>query len=141
MENQIKIPGGFIPAPKTFIAPITECYIPKGATEGPTQYGQGGGKFYRNVYKQNRMIGYAVYSNGCGLEPQGFLHYEPLPSPAVPPNAICAAPYCDKVVGEVDAELFFEGFNDAIAAQGCLCQECQYFHDTDETRFAVQTAS
>lgn len=142
MKGFMKIPGGFIPVPTKYVAPpVTKKNIPSAATEGNTCHSQGAGKFYKNVYRHNRMIGYAVYSNGCGFEPQGFLWYEPLPRPAAPPKALCADPYCKKAVGEVDAELFFEGFDDAIAAQECRCPECQYFHDNDETRFVVQTSA
>lgn len=141
MEGFIKIPNGFIPMPTKYVAaPTTKKNIPSGATEGSTCRSQGGGKLYRNVYRDNRMTGYAVYANGCGFDPQGFLYYEPLPSPATPPQMVCADPYCKKEVGECDAELYFEGFSDAIAAQTPRCPECQYFHDTDETRFALSPA-
>jgi len=136
-QNGIRVAGRTIPFPTGTIEDTDLDQIPEGATEGKVSQGIGGGKFQYNVYADNRLIGYAVYSNGCGYDPQGFLRYEPAPSPYSPPACTCQD--CKEKIGELDAVLYFDGFHDsAFANAPSRCDECQYLHDTDETRFTLQ---
>jgi hypothetical protein len=134
-QNGIRIAGGtIIPFPSGTVENTDLEEIPAAATQGRTAQGIGGGKFQYNVFAHNRLIGYAVYSNGCGHEPAGFLRYEPAPTHGVPPVCLCSG--CGAEIGELDADLWFEGLYDAASANAQQrCDECQYLHETDETRF------
>jgi len=97
--------------------------VPENATEGSV-FGLGRGKYQRNVYKNNSLIGYAVYSNGMATIPQGFIRFEPI-KPVSPPSKICDGTGCAVDLGEKEAEMYFEN----IPSHAQLCQDCQYEKD------------
>lgn len=126
---EIRISGGrTLPLPATMPEITNQDFLPANSTEGQRSFGMGRGLFYKNVFGGNALLGYAVYANGEGFCPSGFVRYEPLKKPSKPPLAICED--CSTELGELDAELWFDGFNDAAhASVPRRCPVCQDWHE------------